>query len=259
MVQLSNYLQSLHLLGIFILIVLLSVLAYAIGRHLGWRQRSEASQKAEAPLSATVAAIMGLSAFMLAFTFGIAVTRFQERIVFVVEEANDIERTYLRAGYLDEPHRSAIRNLLREYISIRTTSRDSLETIQKGIERSEEIQDQLWSHGVEVARQNMNSEMVAIFLESLNDMIDMHAKRVTWGILKMPVIIWITLYLLLFLSMGVMGYHAGLGESKNQFAYLILILAFSCVLILLHDLDRPLEGFLKVTQQPLLELQRKWH
>lgn len=249
--------QTIPLLGIFALIVLMSVLAYAAGRRLGWKHRAEASQKAEAPLSATVAAIMGLSAFMLAFTFGVAAGLFQERISLVVDEAADIEKVYLRAGYLEEPHRSEIRKLVREYLQVRTANWTSRDDVKKDVERSEEIQNKLWAHGEELAKQNMNSEMISLFIESLNDMFDIHVKRVAWGFIRLPDVIWVTLYLLTILSIGVMGYHAGLDESKNQAAHLILIVAFACVIVLIHDLDRPLEGFLNVNQRPLIELQRK--
>lgn len=115
----------------------------------------------------------------------------------------------------------------------------------------------MWAHGAEIAKQNMNSEMISLFIESLNDLIEIHAKRVAWGSIQLPNILWITLYLLTFLSIGVMGYHAGLDESKNVGAHLILIFAFASVIVLIHDLDRPLEGFLRVNQQPLVKLQDK--
>lgn len=122
-----QFFQTLPLIGILALMVFVSVAAYAAGRRLGWRHHADVTQKAEAPLSATVAAIMGLSAFMLAFSFGVASGLFKERISLVVDEAADIDKVYLRAGYLEEPHRTDIRNLLREYLQIRTTDWTSLE------------------------------------------------------------------------------------------------------------------------------------
>lgn len=253
------FFQTIPLLGIFAFMVLACVLAYAAGRRLGWKQRAEATQKAEAPLSATVAAIMGLSAFMMAFTFGVTSGRFQDRITFVIDDAIAIDKVYLRAGYLEEPQRTEIRTLLHDYLSVRTTNWASQEDVKMGIERSNEIQDKLWAKGEEIAKKDMNSEMISLFIESLNDLIDIHTKRVAWGAIRLPTIIWITLYVLTFLSIGVMGYHAGLDESKNVAAHLILIIAFSCVIVLIHDLDRPLEGFLKVNQKPLIDLQHKFN
>jgi hypothetical protein len=65
-----------------------------------------------------VGAALGLLAFILAFTFGLAAARFDNRRQVLLDEANAIGTTYLRAGVL--PERSEqIRTLLRDYVSTR--------------------------------------------------------------------------------------------------------------------------------------------
>src|SRR5689334_8322260 len=56
----------------------------------------------EAPLGALVGAMLGLLAFILAFTFGMTGSRFDARKQLVLDEANAIGTTYLRAGLLPE-------------------------------------------------------------------------------------------------------------------------------------------------------------
>ena len=73
-----------------------------------------------------VAATLALLAFILAFTFGLAGSWFDVRRRLVIDEANAIGTTYLRAGMLPEPHRSDVRDLLREYVDVR------LEAIKPG-------------------------------------------------------------------------------------------------------------------------------
>jgi hypothetical protein len=53
------------------------------------------------------------------------------------------------------------------------------------------------------------------------------------------------------------GYHFGLTGGRSLLVTLLLSFAFSTVILLIADLDRAGEGLLKVSQQPMLELQQK--
>src|SRR5262245_8635230 len=53
-----------------------------------------------------VSAVLGLLALLLGFTFSLAADRFDTRRILVLEEANAIGTTYLRAQLLTEPHRA---------------------------------------------------------------------------------------------------------------------------------------------------------
>jgi hypothetical protein len=89
-----------------------ALLALEIGYRLGrWRHRRAVDEKPN-PVGAMVASILGLLAFMLAFTFSLAASRFDARRQIVIEEANAIGTTYLRARLLPEPERSEIARLL---------------------------------------------------------------------------------------------------------------------------------------------------
>ena len=63
--------------------------------------------------------MLGLLALMLAFTFSMALSRFEARRDAVLNEANAIGTTALRARLLPEPQRSETLKLLREYVHIR--------------------------------------------------------------------------------------------------------------------------------------------
>ena len=95
--------------------------AVEVGYQLGMYRRRHAPEN-DTPVTAMVAAMLGLLAFMLAFTFGMAVSRFDERRHAVPEDANAIGKTYLRAGLLKDADRSGIRRLLRDYVAIRLSN-----------------------------------------------------------------------------------------------------------------------------------------
>jgi hypothetical protein len=72
----------------------------------------------ETPVGEMVASTLGLLAFILAFTFGLAASRFDAKRQLLVDEANAVGTTYLRAEMLPE-RRDEIRALLRDYVEVR--------------------------------------------------------------------------------------------------------------------------------------------
>ena len=73
----------------------------------------------EVVVRSMVGGMLGLLTFILAFTFWIAATHFDAARQSILSQANAIRTAYLRADLLPEPHRTEIRNLLREYVDIR--------------------------------------------------------------------------------------------------------------------------------------------
>jgi hypothetical protein len=202
-----------------------------------------------------VGATLGLLAFMLAFTFGLAAARFDTRRQVLLDEANAIGTTYLRAGMLPD-RREAIRALLRDYVDVRLAAVRS-GNVTEGIRRSENLQDQLWAEAVAIGKNNPNSIVVGLFVQSLNEVIDLHAKRVTAGLRdRIPGAIWAALLVVAVLSLAAMGYHAGLARTSRSLAEVAVALTFSAVIGLIADLDRPQEGILTVSQQALIDLQQ---
>ena len=59
------------------------------------------------------------------------------------------------------------------------------------------------------------------------------------------------------LTLGVMGYSAGLTTRRGMLSAVVLIVALGTVLTLVIDLDRPRDGFLQVSQQPLIDLHEE--
>src|SRR6516162_150291 len=111
-----DYLPLWALCGTTVVLIFVAVEAgFRVGR---WRQRRAEHEK-ETPVGAIVAAILGLPAFLIAFTFGMAASRFEARRGLVLDEANAIGTTYLRSALVPEPHRSEIRTLLRDYVDVR--------------------------------------------------------------------------------------------------------------------------------------------
>ena len=107
------------------------------------------------------------------------------------------------------------------------------------------------------ARQDMPSDIGALYLESLNEMAAVHASRVAMGLqMRIALGVWLTLAALTIFGMVMVGYQAGVVESRRTLAMPLLAVAFACVVALISSLDQPIGGFTltEVSQQPLIDL-----
>ena len=236
-------------------IVALVLLSIEGGYRLGQFRRSRSDSEQDAPVGAMVGSTLGLLAFMLAFTFGMAASRFDTRKALVLDEANAIGTTFLRAGMLPEG-RDEVRGLLRDYVDVRLAAVGASD-ITAALRQTEDLQNQLWARAVAAGLQHPNSIVVGLYVETLNEVIDLHAKRVTAGLRnRIPGAIWVSLFGIAALSLGAMGYHSGLAGTARSLAVVAVALVFSAVIALIVDLDRPQEGSLMVSQQPLIDVRQ---
>ena len=253
----QQVLDNLSIPAIVVLFAIVSLALYEIGFRVGrwWQARTPGEQ--EGPTGVLVGSILGLLAFLLAITMGMASDRFDTRRGLVLEEANTIGTTYLRAGYLTEPASSEIRTLLREYVPLRIAPSDRA-TFAANVSRSAEVLNELWVIAEDVARSPAANDVTALFIESLNETIDLHETRLIAGVYaRVPETV---LWLLVggtVLSLGMVGFSAGTTGQRSVLTAVVLVLAFGAVLALVIDLDRPQDGFITVSQVPLIQLTEK--
>lgn len=247
---------------LFVVTVLLVMISLEAGYHLGHRSRRKSEDEKESPVGALAGSVLGLVAFMMAFTFGIVSDRYDARKALVRAEANSIGTTWLRADFLPQPDRERAKALLKEYVEDRLAFTDRIRTgemkqeeIAAAMVRVGEIQGTLWEMAVANARLDMNSDVAALYIDSLNGMIDLHAERVAVALhARVPVGIWAALVGLTVLGMVAIGYQMGIAGSKRSLVQPILAISFSLVIALIATLDRPQGGYIKVSQQPFVDL-----
>ena len=247
--------DALPIWAVLVLTVAIVLAAFEVGFRLGTRRQQHAGQEPEGPLGAMVGATLGLLAFVLAFTFSMAESRFDTRKQLVVEDAIAIRTAYERSKFLPEPDAKEVQGRLQEYVAVRLDGARHPENFNTALARSEELQHLLWAKAV-TAAQRERDDITGLFVESVNGVIDAHVKRIAAARNRLPITIWVSVYLMAILGLAGMGYHAGLTGAKRSLAILLMTLAFSGVLGLIADLDRPQEGLLRVSQQALIDVQR---
>lgn len=237
---------ALLLLGMVALIA-----ATEIGHRLGLRHRTDAIDATKAQTSLGTTALLALLGLLLAFSFSIVEGRFGKRKALVLEEANAIGTTYLRAGMLPDPHDERVRELLREYVEARLDPR-TIEDLDRAVAYSERTHAALWREATTVAEAHPESEVVSIFVRSLNDVIDLHEARVTVALhQRLPLPILSTLLAIALLSALAIGFGSGLDRRRLPLATLALLLAVASVVVLIVELDQPGSAIFRVNQSAM--------
>ena len=249
-------LDSIPLWAVFGLTIVGILLSVELGYRTGlWRRRASAQEK-EAPVGAMVAAQLGLLAFLLAFTFGFAASRYADRREVLLDESNAIGTAFLRTAMIPDPHPTEIRRLLREYVAVRIAAVEH-GFIDEAIRQSEELHVRLWSETVAAANKDPRSIPLGLFIQALNDVINLHAKRLQVSLrTRVPGTLWGVLAAVTALSFFAMGYLGGLAGTSRSPAVLVIALTFAATTWMIADLDRPSDGLLKVSQRPMIELQQ---
>jgi hypothetical protein len=234
--------------------------ASLLGAALRRRQDTRASRLPKSELSSDadeglmVSAVLGLLALLVAFTFSIAISRFDDRRANVVNEANAIGTTYLRAQLLDPPHRETISRLLAEYTEVRillASSNPSAGTTRL-MNKSDLLVAELWKATV-VAFPSMRPYNSVLFVEAMNGLIDMDAVRKAGRRAHVPSTVFLALMLYQFMAAGVISYAVtGRGGRRTG---IVLFVLLGALLILIIDVDRPTSGGITEDQRPMLELR----
>ena len=227
-----------------------------LGAFVGSRLRAHAETLRE-PFGVLQAALLGLVALILAFGLTMAVGRYDQRRAAVVDDANAIGTTYLRAQTLAEPVRSQSLDLLVRYTDASIALSNSVPgsgAHAAAIAEGEELQRSLWRLGAEALADSPTDSAPRLYIETLNEMIDMQTVRVSALSNRVPAAV---------LLIAILGAAVGLGLLAAYLAILsrgvvpvILAAAFVSILLLItFDLDRPTRGLVTVPDAPLVALR----
>jgi hypothetical protein len=251
----AQVLDPIPLWAVFVLFAIVTLGCYEIGFHVGrwWQDRLPGEQ--EGPNDTLVGALLALMAFLLAITMGMASDRFDTRRGLVLADANAISAAYLQADYLPEADAETMKALLREYLPLRIASND-VEAVRANAARSLELQAEMWAINARVAQSGHSPDLVSSFGDSLTEVVNLHESRVISGLYaRVPETVLLLLLAGSALSLGMVGYSAGIRGRRSVLSAVILVVTLGIVLALVIDLDRPQEGLVNVSQQPLLDVQ----
>ena len=227
------------------------------GHRVGASRRLRSGMERENATAVISAGLVGLNSFFLAFVFGMAADRYEDRQRLVREDAAAIRVAFFRTGLLQEDERTRARALLREYLEERIAAvasrRVDVGYVSKERTRLQDIQRQLWTT-VEPAHAGRD-RLAGTYLDALDHLIVVDVQCWAAGYeTRLPAGVWLLLGALNMFAMFGMGFLVGNSGSRHSLLTPALALAFAIVLTLIAVLDRP-DGHVAISQQPLLDLR----
>ena len=248
----NRLLAAIPVLGFLVGTLLLVVAAEEFGYRWARKRKAVRDTEKEAPVGAMVGATLALLAFLLTFTFGIAADAYHARRIAQVDEANAIRLSYLLCDVVPETHRTEIRAVLRQYVDERL--RWANEQTDPPGASADELLASFWTSAAAVGAENPGSvdvflgyaaRVIAIRHERLNVR---EQSRIATGY-------WVILFIVSTLAFAAVGYHGGVAGTSRSPVMLGVAVAFSAVVMVISDLDRPGEGFIDVSQQAMIDLR----
>jgi hypothetical protein len=215
----NSFLSDLPLLGVLAGTLLLVLGSLELGYRWAAARRAKHRDEDEATVGGVVGATLGLLAFLLAVTFGIADDAFHARKVALTNEMNAIQMSYMSSDLAADADRDQIRVLLREYVEQRLRWADG--TPDPPGRSANELLDRLWKASSAVARKNPGTVDVLLGY------------------------------------VATVGYHVGVAGKGRTPVMLAVAIAFSVTIMVIADLDRPGKGFINVSQQPMADLRAR--
>ena len=98
------------------------------------------------------------------------------------------------------------------------------------------------------------SPIMALFVASINEVIDVHSLRLAAIDLRLPRQLGIVLYAATLVSFLLVGISSSANGRRDTITILLFAIAFVTVFIIIVDLDRAQEGLLTVSQSALTDL-----
>ena len=241
-------------LGLLLLAFVLgtTVVGHLVGRAL--RSRSDSFRE---PLAVLQGALLGVVGLILAFGLALAVGRYESRRAAVVAEANAIGTTYLRAQTLAEPIRTRSLDRLASYTdtSIRLSNAIPDSTAARAaVADGQGLQRELWRLAGEALAGAPTSSAPRLYVETLNEMIDMQTVRTSALNNRVPpAVLWLEVAAAA-VALGLLAvYLAVLG--RGVLTALLAAALVSVLLLVIFDLDRPTRGLITVPATALIDLR----
>src|SRR5262249_30419818 len=154
----------------------------------------------------------------------------------VLNEANAIGTTALRARLLPDPYRMESLKLLKEYVQIRVDvlqSQRSLVEANAVVERSNAIQEALWQHAMSAAQVDSRMIPTGLFIQTLNEMIDNQAKRLAALRNTVPNLVLLTLLWIAAVGGGFAGYASATDATRSRVPIYLMGLLVCAVITLI--------------------------
>ncbi len=252
-----------HITDALVLCILLffgMLIMVFIGRMAGKAWGNEVAEP-KGGVGSILSALFGLSAFILAFTFGMSASRYSNVRDLIVDEANDIGTALLRSDLYSDSVRDVFRADFKRYIDARIAYYNNVsDTVlfKKARNDAADAATALWSRATQQSKlPNMiipSNNMIT----ALNNMFDISTTTEMSLYARVPDLIVYMLFILALVTSFVGGFTS-LGIRRKDWIIIIVFALFSSMVTYITlDLSRPMRGIIKanIGLHALMELKK---
>jgi hypothetical protein len=238
---------------VFLIVSLALVTSALLGYRLALSTRINEDSHHHEHITGLREGLFVLVALLMGFTVAMVLPRYDQRNQLVIDEANAIGTTMLRAEILPEPERGRTLELLREYVVVRSDfARQTLldrGSLDRVTQRTKAIQRQLWQEMV--ATQQKPTDVVVTYLQSLNTMIDIAETRLAAFESRIPTTVWLIILLVAAFQSFTTGFSL---KRRFWFSLMMTPLVVAMVMALVVNLDSPHTGLIGLNQNSMERL-----
>jgi hypothetical protein len=237
-----------------LILAVVMIAAWAIGFRLGHLRRSAGEEAGSGNFRDAAIALLGL---LLAFTFSMSLGKYDYRRLMLVSDANSMGDFYTCATLLDEPVRTDLRRLVRDYAVLRLEADRLPESppapFEQAIGKIEAMQSQMTDL---VHRAIRDGTPIAIPLtDTLNAVASNETAHLAAVRDRLPTSIVLLLYLSAAMATALVGVRqGGAGRRPRLPEFVGFVLLVCLVVYVILDLNQPSRGLITISHEPLERL-----
>lgn len=240
-----------------ILVGLVSLVLFSLAAGIGYRMRFWRTREKDdgEDYALVVGGTLTLVGLIIAFTFSMAVGRYDQRKNYEEQEANAIGTEIVRADLLAPADAERVRALLRAYLEQRIAFYAAGDEHVGGLAvQTQKLQAELWSAVREPARAQP-TPIVALVVSGMNDVLNAqgYTQAAWWN--RIPIEAWGLMLVIAACANALVGFGARSAKAERGLL-LVMPLVVSFAFFLIADIESPRGGLIRVAPQNLLSLQQ---
>lgn len=240
------------------LILVALPLAALLGFRLGQIERRRRSYDRlppdQVPGATSVGAMLALLGLLLGFAFSSALNWREARQSALVEEAAAIGTAFLTADLLEDPGRTELQARILGYARTRVASQDDIASSASWnafLANTLAAQAAIWPTTLQAIDGATSDPIRATVARAVTEMLDAHTRRIAAAAEQIPGPAKLMLFLAAFVAILVAANRSALQGRSLTWRTFVFAGLLAVVIIVILDLDRTLEGTMRVNPDTL--------
>ena len=201
-------------------------------------------------------AMLALLGLILSFTYLASVQRYEVRKNTAIKEANALSTAFLRANLVADPGSTELRRALLNYARTRLVNESKTRWAPGEriafLQTTLEAKKLLWPITERIISESKKSGIETALVRAINNVLDSHTLRIAAAVDKLPIAVTLMMLIMAAAALGVAGFNAGIYGKMSRGRMTTFAFVLTLIMLVIQDFDRPLEGWIIISQDSLL-------